>query len=65
MVEECEKANIDIIIPPLWCTTDNASMIAKVALKLYKKGIFAPLSIGADPNWEIEDCLDVDKMLIE
>lgn len=65
MVEECEKANIDIIIPPLWCTTDNASMIAKVALKLYKNGIFAPLSIGADPNWEIEDCLDVDKMLIE
>lgn len=63
MKEECEKANIDIIIPPLWCTTDNASMIAKVALKLYKRNIFAPLNIGADPNWEIEDCLDINNMI--
>ena len=63
MMQECEKINLDIIIPPLWCTTDNASMIAKVASKLYERKIFAPLSIGADPNWEIEDCLDIEKML--
>ena len=62
MSEECNKANIDIIIPPLWCTTDNASMIAKVAYKLYKRQIFAPLSIGADPNWEIEDALNIEQI---
>ncbi len=50
-----KDTNIKVIIPPLWCTTDNAAMIAKVASHLYKKKIFAPLSIGVDPSWRIED----------
>lgn len=54
MSQECEKAKIDLIIPPLWCTTDNAAMICKVAEELYKRKIFAPLSIGVDPNWKID-----------
>lgn len=58
MVLEMNKLNIKINIPPLWCTTDNAAMIAKVATKLYKKKVFAPLSIGVDPNWSIEDYMN-------
>ena len=50
-----EKTNTKIIIPPLWCTTDNGAMIAKVAERLYEKKLFAPLSISVDPNWRIED----------
>ena len=50
-----EKLNIKLVIPPLWCTTDNAAMIAKVGEKLYERGVFAPLTISVDPNWEIQD----------
>ena len=50
-----KNSNIKVIIPPLWCTTDNAAMIAKVASHLYVRNIFAPLSIGVDPSWRIED----------
>lgn len=46
---------IDLIIPPLWCTTDQAAMIAKVAEHLYKRKVFAPLTLGVDPNWRISD----------
>ncbi|MCQ2815174.1 MAG: tRNA (adenosine(37)-N6)-threonylcarbamoyltransferase complex transferase subunit TsaD [Bacilli bacterium] len=55
MTEEMNKLNIKINIPPMWCCTDNASMIAKVAEKLYDIKLFAPLNIGVDPNWSIED----------
>ena len=55
MLDETNKANIDIQIPPLWCCTDNAAMIAKVAEHLYERKIFADLSLGVDPNWSIED----------
>ena len=50
-----KNSNIKVIIPPLWCTTDNAAMIAKVASHLYERNIFDPLSIGVDPSWRIED----------
>ncbi len=50
-----ENTDIKVIIPPLWCTTDNAAMIAKVGSYLFDRGIFAPLSIGVDPSWKIED----------
>ena len=52
-----ENSDIDVIIPPLWCTTDNAAMIAKVASYLYERNIFSDLSLGADPSWKIEDYL--------
>ena len=55
MKKEMEKRNIKIIIPPMWCCTDQAAMIAKVAEHLYEMKIFAPLTIGVDPNWFIED----------
>ena len=55
MQNEMKKLNVDIIIPPLWCCTDNAAMIAKVAEHLYERKIFADLDLGVDPNWRIED----------
>ena len=55
MANRLEGTGIDLIIPPLWCTTDNAAMIAKVAERLYKEKLFAPLSLGVDPNWKISD----------
>ena len=55
MTKLMEKLNIKLVIPPLWCTTDNAAMIAKVGEKLYERKVFAPLTISVDPNWEIQD----------
>ena len=53
--KEMAKRNTKYIIPPLWCCTDQAAMIAKVAEHLYEMKLFAPLDIGVDPNWDIED----------
>lgn len=55
MTREMEKMNVKINIPPMWCCTDNAAMIAKVAERLYEMRLFAPLNLGVDPNWKIED----------
>ena len=52
---ECQKLGANIIIPPMWCCTDNAAMIAKVAEHLYERKLFAGLDLGVDPNWRIED----------
>ena len=50
-----KNTDIEVIIPPIWCTTDNAAMIAKVGRYLYDEKVFADLSIGVDPSWKIED----------
>ena len=55
MQKVCEKLGANIIIPPMWCCTDNAAMIAKVAEYLYERKVFAGLDLGVDPNWSIED----------
>ena len=55
IVKALENKNLKVQIPPMWCCTDNAAMIAKVGEKLYERKIFAPLSLGVDPNWRIED----------
>lgn len=52
---QCDKLGANIIIPPMWCCTDNAAMIAKVAEHLYDMKVFAGLNLGVDPNWSIED----------
>ena len=49
------ELGIKTIIPPMWCCTDQAAMIAKVADKLYQRKLFADLSLSVDPNWVIED----------
>lgn len=55
MQREIPKLGVEIIIPPMWCCTDNAAMIAKVAEHLYERKLFANLDLGVDPNWKIED----------
>lgn len=49
------KINVEAAIPPLWCCTDQAAMIAKLAQYLYDANVFANYDLGVDPNWEIED----------
>ena len=53
--KEMNKRGIKYIIPPMWCCTDQAAMIAKVAEHLYDMKVFASLDLGVDPNWSIED----------
>ena len=55
MTLEMNKLNVEINIPPMWCCTDNAAMIAKVSERLYELKVFAPLDISCDPNWEIDE----------
>ena len=55
IVKTFEGTNIEVNIPPIWCTTDNAAMIAKLGEYLYKEKLFAPLSVSVDPSWRIED----------
>lgn len=61
MKKRVEGTGIDLVVPPLWCTTDNAAMIAKVAEHLYERKYFAPLSLGVDPNWKIDEQLTLLK----
>jgi N6-L-threonylcarbamoyladenine synthase len=55
MQKKVKGTGIELIIPPLWCTTDNAAMIAKVAEKLYVRKVFDPLTLGVDPNWRLDE----------
>lgn len=55
IVERLKDKSVEVIIPPIWCTTDNAAMIAKVGSYLYEEKVFAPLSISANPSWKLED----------
>lgn len=57
IVRRLKDSSIEVVLPPLWCTTDNAAMIAKVGSYLYDKKVFADLSLGADPCWKLEDFL--------
>lgn len=58
IVETYKNTNIEVIIPPIWCTTDNAAMIAKVGSYLYDRKVFADLNLSANPTWRIENYLD-------
>ena len=53
-----KDTSIEVIIPPIWCTTDNAAMIAKVASYLYDRKIFASLDLSVNPSWKIQDYLN-------
>lgn len=55
IVSRLDGSGIDVIIPPMWCCTDNAAMIAKVASRLYDEHVFADLSISVDPSWKIDE----------
>ncbi|HKL84668.1 MAG TPA: tRNA (adenosine(37)-N6)-threonylcarbamoyltransferase complex transferase subunit TsaD [Bacilli bacterium] len=55
IVKEISALGIDVTIPPMWCCTDQAAMIAKLGEYLYDIKLFAPLTLSVDPNWMIED----------
>lgn len=57
IVKQISDLNVDVVIPPMWCCTDQAAMIGKLAHYLYDKKIFAPLNVSVDPNWMIDDYL--------
>ncbi len=61
IVRRTKNQDVEVIIPPLWCTTDNAAMIAKVGSYLYEKKAFASLSISSDPSWRLEHFMDFPK----
>ncbi len=54
MHNRLDNTDIELVVPPLWCTTDNAAMIARLAEHLYEMKLFAPLSVSSDPNWKID-----------
>lgn len=54
VIRKLKNSGIDLVLPPLWCTTDNAAMIAKIGEHLYKEKLFADLSLSVDPNWKID-----------
>lgn len=47
--------DVEILIPPLWCTTDNAAMIAMAAHHMIEKKILSPLSFKTRPNRNLEE----------
>ena len=53
--ERLKNKDVEVVIPPIWCTTDNAAMIAKVGHYLLKEGVVADLTLSADPSWQIEN----------
>lgn len=58
IVKRLENTEVEVVIPPIWCTTDNAAMISKVGSYLYKKGVIADLTLSCDPSWEIENYMN-------
>lgn len=52
---ECEKRNIEFIVPDFELCTDNAQMIAIAAYFKIRSGYEPgdPVELEADPNWEI------------
>ena len=47
------QRGVRVTLPPLSACTDNAAMIALVALREYRAKKFAPLTMDADPNWSL------------
>jgi N6-L-threonylcarbamoyladenine synthase len=48
-----EFPDLTITIPPMWCCTDNAAMIAAAATVAFHHGVRSGLEIGADPGLEL------------
>lgn len=56
LTEACqhEIPNVALTIPPLWCCTDNAAMIASAALEMYRLKQFEDLSLSCQPMIDLE-----------
>ena len=53
--KECTQRGIELHIPPLKLSTDNAVMIAYAGMERFKRGVNAPLDINASPNMPLEE----------
>lgn len=51
---KCEAANLPLLVPPLSLCTDNAAMIAAAADLKWRRGMFSPLDLKADPQLSLE-----------
>lgn len=49
-----ELPQVALTIPPLWCCTDNAAMIASAALEMYHLNQFEDLSLSCKPMIDLE-----------
>lgn len=54
LVDKIDK-RIRVSLPEFWCCTDNAAMVALLGSTLYDKKIVADMSLGANPNWTLEE----------
>ena len=54
-IQEKVGPPVQVILPDLWCCTDNAAMVALLGSILYDRGHFADMSLGANPNWTLEE----------
>ena len=48
--EALEKRGVRVTVPPMRACGDNAAMIGIAALRSFRAGAFAPLTLDADPN---------------
>ena len=55
VVRRFENSGIEVMIPPLWCTTDNAAMIAKAAHHMIELGLTSEMDFTSVPNRDLED----------
>ena len=55
-IEELKEQypNITFTVPPMYCCTDNASMIAVAGTIAYESGRRAGADLTADAGWEIQ-----------
>ena len=51
--EECDKVNVEILMPPIKYCTDNAAMIASAGFYAYKKGNKADYSLSPEPGLDL------------
>ena len=48
--EKLERRGVRVTVPPMSVCGDNAAMIALVAVRSWQAGLFAPLTLDAEPN---------------
>lgn len=46
--------NVELLLPPMSCCTDNAMMVALAAKEMYDLQIFSDLSLGIKPNIDLQ-----------